>query len=484
MLLCTKATVVLAQVPDTMWTKTYGDSTYQTGYSVRPTFDGGYIIAGETGYQAGQAPRNVWLLKTDQNGDTLWTKTYGGPLGDRAYGVVQTNDNGYAVVGYTRSYSASPYEDIWFFKTDFNGDTLWAHTIDGGPIHDMADRGLSLRQTIDDGFIIGGYTCDSNGVADVFLAKTDTSGSVEWTQTYGEEDRVEYGMAVEQTSDGGYIIGGFGHQFGTDFRVWILKTDYIGDTIWTKTYSSPGYTDCFSIQQTSDGGYVFTGETSYGAGGGDLWLFKIGPNGDSLWAKAYGGAGNDYGLAVRQTADNGLIITGSIGYVGTGRDVWLLKTDANGDTLWTRIWGGSGEEVGISIEQTPDFGYVITGRRQINSDHDIWLLKIGPDLCIAENEPTCPPKLLILQISPNPFRHFTDIRYQITDSWNEIALMVYNVEGRTVRDLTEGLSAASHRSTVKWSGIDDFNRILPSGVYFLKLMAGEYTVTRKLLLVR
>ncbi|MGB7054715.1 MAG: T9SS type A sorting domain-containing protein [bacterium] len=486
MLLCVNVTIVFAQVPDTMWTQTYGDTTYQTGYSVSPTFDGGYIIAGETGYRAGQTPRNAWLLKTDQNGDTIWTKTYGGTEEDRAYCAVQTDDSCYAVVGYSLSYSASPsFEDVWFFKTDINGDTLWAYTIDGGPIHDRADRGLCLQQTIDNGFIISGYTCNDGGFADVFLVKTDTAGTVEWTQTYGEETRVEYGMAVEQTSDSGYIIGGFGHQFGSDFRVWILKTDYAGDTTWTTTYGSPGYTDCFSIQQTSDGGYIFTGETSYGAGGRDLWLFKTDANGDSLWAKVYGGPENDYGLAVRQTTDNGYIITGSTQCYGSGRDVWLLKTDADGDTLWTRIWGGALNEVGISVEQTPDFGYIITGRRQIDSDnHDLWLLKVEPDLSITENGSTCPPEFSILQISPNPFRHFTDIRCQITDNCNETVLMVYDIEGRKIKDLTEGLSAASHQSTVKWSGTDNFNRILPSGVYFLKLMAGDYAVTRKLLLIR
>lgn len=484
-LLCANATIMFAQIPDTMWTKSYGDSTYQAGYSVSPTFDGGYIIVGETGYQSGLTSRNVWLLKTDQSGDTIWTKTYGGTQDDRAYCVVQTVDSCYAVVGYSLSYSTSPlYEDVWLFKTDINGDTLWAYTIDGGPVHDRADRGLGLQQTIDGGFIISGYTCNENGFADVFLVKTDTAGVVEWTQTYGETTRVEYGMAVEQTSDSGYVIGGFGHEFGSDFRVWILKTDYTGDTTWTRTYGSPGYTDCFSIRQTSDGGYIFTGETAYGAGDGDLWLFKIGPNGDSLWAKTYGGINNDYGLAVRLTADNGFIITGSIYRSGSGRDVWLLKTDANGDTLWTRIWGGNEPDVGISVEQTPDFGYVITGRHQTDGDNDIWLLKIEPDLSIEENGPSYPSKLSIMQISPNPFRNFTDITLQKTDNCSKPVLIVYDVEGRKIKDLTERLPFTGDRSTVKWNGTDDFNRPLPCGVYFLQLKAGDSSSTEKLLLIR
>jgi hypothetical protein len=489
MLLCANAIIVFGQTPDTMWTQTYGDTTYQTGYSVRPTFDGGYIIAGETGYRSGLTPRNVWIVKTDESGDTIWTKTYGGTEEDRAYGVIQTDDSCYAVVGYTRSYSASPsFEDVWFLKTDINGDTIWAYTIDGGPVYNRADRGLSLQQAIDNGFIISGYTCNETGFADVFLVKTDASGIVEWTQTYGETTRVEYGMAVEQTTDSGYVIGGFGHEFGSDFRVWILKTDHAGDTTWTKTYTSPGYTDCFSIQQTSDGGYIFTGETSYGAGGRDLWLFKTDANGDSLWAKVYGGPENDYGLAVRQTVDNGYIVTGSIQCYGSGRDVWLLKTDANGDTLWTRIWGGNGSEVGIAVEQTPDFGYIITGRRQIDGgDHDLWLLKVEPDLSITENTSTKPPKSSMLQINPNPFRRTTNIRYEICDVGYEIQnldLKIYDATGRLVKSFNHESWIVNRASTISWDGTDHANRQLGCGVYFLKLQAGDYTTTEKLLLIR
>jgi hypothetical protein len=491
--------VILAQVPDTCWTQLYGDGTFQAGYSVRPTFDGGYIIAGETGYEEGQTPRNLWLLKTDENGDTTWTKTYGGEEDECAYDVIQTTDSGYAVVGYTETYGTVYYEDIWFLKMAGNGDTLWAHTIDLGPIHGMADQGSSVRQTTDGGFIITGYTCDAAGLADVCLVKTDSAGIVEWTKTYGTWNRSEYGIEVEQTFDGGYIVGGYGHQYSSDYRVWILKTYPNGDTAWTKTYSSPGYNDCYSIQQTSDSGYIYTGETAYGAGNGDLLLFKLDSNGDSVWAKTYGGTENDYGLAVRHTADDCYIITGQTSSFGSGlSNLCLIKADANGDTIWTRVWGGNWSEIGISVEQTPDCGYIITGRCQINSyNHDLWMLKTYPDLGITENEITYPREFLNLHVTPNPFHHSTTIRYTIHDpgsteqelrnsnfEMREPTLKIYDAAGRLVRNFLMPTTYYLLPTAVSWDGKDQNDRQLGSGVYFVKLKTGEFTETQKIMLVR
>jgi hypothetical protein len=221
-----------------------------------------------------------------------------------------------------------------------------------------------------------------------------------------------------------------------------------------------------------------------------VWIFKIDSNGDSLWAITYGGPESDYGFAVRKTADNGYIVTGQTSSFGGSLDnLCLLKTDENGDTLWTRVYGGDWNEVGISIEQTPDFGYIITGRFQINSyNHDLCLLKIEPDLSIAENEIKSPTELLSLQVHPNPFAQMTDIRYQITDDRTRNAkedpsLRIYDACGRLVQDFGV-LSVIGYRSSVKWDGTDQSNRQLASGVYFVKLSADDYSETKKVLLVR
>jgi len=154
----------------------------------------------------------------------------------------------------------------------------------------------------------------------------------------------DLGWAVEQTNDGGYIVAGSAESFGAgaaDF--YLIKTDANGDTLWTRTYGGGGDDFGRAVEQTTDGGYIVAGyTTSFGAGVEDVYLIKTDTNGDTLWTKTYGGAGDDRGWAVEQTTDGGYIVAGgTLSFGAGGNDVYLIKTDANGDTLWTRTYGGS-----------------------------------------------------------------------------------------------------------------------------------------------
>ena len=162
-------TVSFAQV-DTAWTKTFGGNSNDIGYSVQQTTDGGYII---TGYTSSSGNIDIWLIKTDSNGDSLWTKTFGGSGDDLGQSVQQTTDGGYIITGYTTSFG-NGYYDVWLIKTDSNGDEEWNQTFGGGG----SDSGHSVQQTTDGGYIITGYT-DSfgNGGGDIWLIKTDSEGN-------------------------------------------------------------------------------------------------------------------------------------------------------------------------------------------------------------------------------------------------------------------------------------------------------------------
>ncbi|MCG2761366.1 MAG: hypothetical protein L6407_09160, partial [Candidatus Delongbacteria bacterium] len=307
--------------------KTFGGSEHDEGYSAQQTTDGGYIILGDSQTTYETKTTDAWLIKTDLSGNVEWNKKYGGFSEDRGRSVQQTMDGGFIIVGYTESFGAGIF-DVWLFKTDENGNQEWDKTF-GGTQYDM---GYSVHQTSDSGYIITGRTNSSGaGSEDVLLIKTDASGNQTWIKTFGGIGN-ERGYSVHQSADGGYIITGLTHSAGAGYSdVWLIKTDNNGIEEWNKTFGGVGYDEGYSVQQTTDGGYIITGFTSatnnYEIT--DLWLIKTDNNGVEEWNKIFSGTKPDYGWSVQQTADGGYIITG-IHSGTTGWDLWLIKTDNNG----------------------------------------------------------------------------------------------------------------------------------------------------------
>ena len=366
----------LAQ-PDTLWTRTYGGINDDDGEGVQQTTDGGYIVVGWT--ESGGGACQVYLLKTDANGDTIWTRTYGGENGSAGYSVQLTADGGYIVTGSTHYYSADSI-DVYLVKTNAVGDTIWTRAFGG--ISD--DKGWSVRQTFDGGYIIAGYTYSFGaGLGDVYLIKTFASGDTMWTKTYGGTDE-EWGWCVQQTSDSGYVIVGQTYSFGSgDGDVYLIKTDAGGDSMWTRTYGGVGDDWGVGVQQTVDGGYIIVGQTlSFGLNNGDVWLIKTDDIGDTLWTRVFGGDDDDWGKCVQQTNDGGYIVVGSTApHSSSTANVYLIRTDSNGDSLWTCTYGGSDWDAGFSVEQTPDEGYIIaaTTASYGAGGLDVYLIRLAGD---------------------------------------------------------------------------------------------------------
>jgi uncharacterized delta-60 repeat protein len=341
------------------WFKTCGEAANDEGYAVQQTSDGGYIIAGTT-WSRGAGSADFYLIKTNASGDdTLWTRTYGGTRDEFGKSVQQTSDSGYIIAGYTTSFGAG-MADFYLIKTNASGDTLWTRTYGGSE----PDVGRSVQQTLDGGYIVTGLTSSFGaGYADVYLIKTNADGDTIWTRTYGGRQADE-GYSVQQTLDGGYIVTGWTGSSGAGgVDVYLIKTNASGDTLWTRTYGRENHDAGNSVQQASDGGYIIAGYTrSLGTEEKDVYLVRTNASGDTLWTRTYGGAEDDEGYAARQTSDGGCILAGTVSSFGAGgHDACLIKTDSSGTRLWARTYGGAEDDEGSAVQQTSDGGYIVTG---------------------------------------------------------------------------------------------------------------------------
>jgi len=338
--------------------KTFGGSSDDYAHSVQQMSDGGYIVAGYTrSFGAGGA--DVFLLKADASGNLQWAKTFGGGGNyDWALSVQQTSDGGYIVAGWTDSFGAG-YGDAFLLKTDASGNLQWFKTFGGSG----RDDAYSVRQTSDGGYIVAGYTNSFGaGYEDAFLLKADASGNLQWAKTFGGSyDDAAY--SVQQTSDGGYIVAGYTRSFGAGYAdVFLLKTNASGNLQWAKTFGGSNWDVAVSVQQTSDGGYIVAGETaSFGVGSYDVFLLKTDATGNLQWFKTFGGSNGDYARSVQQTSDGGYIVAGGTESFGAGGDVFLLKTYASGNLQWAKIFGGSYFDWALSVQQTSDGGYIVAG---------------------------------------------------------------------------------------------------------------------------
>ena len=319
------------------WQWTYGGMYLDRGWSIQLTSDGGYIVGGATS-SCGTPCSDIWILKLDSSGGIEWQRTYGGNDFDGKPYILEAADGGYIVAASTDSFGAGS-GDYWILKLDSSGGIEWQRTYGGNDW----DGKPYIQEAADGGYIVAGETCSFGaGPSDIWILKLDSSGGIEWQRTYGGNDR-EWATDIKLTSDGGYIVAGVTHFYGKYGNFLILKLDSSGGIEWQRAYGG-GFMDYpWSIQQTIDGGYIVAGYTE-SFDQQNRWLdasvLKLTSSGDIEWEETYGGSLDDLAWSIQQTSDGGYIIAGeSYPFSGEGGDVigagdedlLVLKIAPNGD---------------------------------------------------------------------------------------------------------------------------------------------------------
>ncbi|MBU1936586.1 T9SS type A sorting domain-containing protein [bacterium] len=470
----------LAQGPDTLWTRIYGGNGSQGVTSVQQTTDGGYMIAGGTNDSLG-GEYDFYLIKTNSIGDTLWTRTYGGASTDNCYAACQTNDGGYILAGLTDSFipgTRAPY----VVKTDSLGDTLWTHAYRRDEIEVIH----AVQQTSDGGYILVGHTSSLTSNRDFLLIRTNNRGDTLWTRSYGINSllNIEEASDVQQTVDGGFIITGTSTQIWPgEQRIYMVRTDGFGDTLWTKLFGSEENSrTANTIIQTTDNGYFLTGDITIDYSE-DIYAMKTNSQGNVLWEFSHdGGSPHEWARGVFQTSDGGYIIAGGTNVFSSagGNYCLLIKIDESGDTLWTREYELSRLITMSSFGRTADGGYILAGQIETYElfTSDIFLIKTEPDVSATpKTNPVITKEFALHQNYPNPFNASTQIIFDLPKT-ELVTLKIYNVLGREVTTIINELCSPGQHSVL----VDGSN--LTSGIYFYRVEMKSKCETKKMLLLK
>lgn len=507
-LLLLPSTTTFSQVPALEWQRNYGGTGNDEGECILQTSDGGYIIAGWTSSNnidvSGNHSANetdCWVVKVDAVGNIQWQKTVGGTRYEDALSIKETRDGGYIVCGHTISsdgdLSANHGDsyDVLVFKLDNSGNLLWAKNY-GGNGYDAA---LSIEETPDGGYIFAGYTESNNqdvsgnhGSYDAWVVKLDVNGNIQWQKCIGGSSR-DYAWAVKPTPDGGYVIAGYTDSNNGDislnrgsFDIMVAKLDASGNLQWLNTFGGSAEEWALDIVNTTGGGFLVAGYTFSGNGNvsvnrgrNDVWILKLNASGILQWEKTYGGSNYEDPYAIEETSDGGFVVGGRTlsvdGDVTTNygqNDYWIIKCDVTGGIQWQKTLGGSLQDIGHSIKETQDGGFVIAGTSYSNDGDvtanygrsDIWVVKLGPCILDAPATPgaiggypaPCSGTSVIYSVAPVP--NAIGYNWQIPDGWtllsgqgtNQVALVAGENPGQ-ISVLAYNNCKSSPRSTLNVS---------------------------------
>lgn len=370
--------VIIAQDEgDTLWTTWYGYDSDDIAKHIEQTYDGGFICAGESW---DENTSDFWVLRLDADGDTVWNAFYGNSTDfEEAKSVKQTPDGGFIVAGLGRTPGMVYY--MFLVRTDENGDTLWTR-INYGYDYTLC---YDVEVAADGGFIAVGKSGEAGNDYDIYIAKFDSDGELVWNQRYGGDDHQET-YDIETTLDGNYVITGLTGSC-PDYDLYLIKLDEDGDSLWGYQWGEDLIERGQSVEVTSDGGYLIAGgKESTITSSLDMYFIKTDGDGQMVWEKRYGSTGMEEVYSVRETFNGNFVTAGYASPSSRDASVLLMQLNADGDSLWAYEYNESLPEFAYSVVQAYDGSYVIVGGTQSfgAGENDYYILKIaGPEMEIG-----------------------------------------------------------------------------------------------------
>ncbi|MCP4582120.1 MAG: T9SS type A sorting domain-containing protein [candidate division Zixibacteria bacterium] len=459
---------LIAQAPDTSWTRLYGRDSDDYAYTILQTADDNYIVGGKS-YSGSETGFDAYLLKLDENGDTIWTNTFGGSQGEIIYSMVEGSDDGYVAAGMIGS--TTDARKAYIVKVDELGDTVWTTS------YPSSRNAVAhyISRTSDDGYIVTGEQVVVGRYWEVFILKLAQDGSISWFNTFGGSG-TEEGHCIEQTSDGGYITCGLTTSFGAGSTdLYLIKTDELGEAVWTRTFGGELSDAAHAVAQTPDSGYIVAGEIDNPNHG--VYAVKTDAFGDTLWTRTYTNNSDiDVCTSMDLTSDGGYVFGGYTNVPGYNHDFYFVKANADGDSLWAKTIGHLNYDRGRCVKQTSDGGYILVGEAP-GQAYDCYIVKLDEDHVGIDEYKLVPDNYKVLSNYPNPFNASTTISFAI-DKPQHVSLKVYDIMGQEIKTLINTrLDAGMH--SIKFDASD-----LASGFYLYKLETGEFTECSRMLLLK
>lgn len=478
MLVVVTAGVASAEL-ETVWSETYGGAAADGFRQAIPTSDGGFIAAGYT-YSFGAGDVDVFVVKTDADGDTLWMRAYGGTSPDYGHGVCETSDGAFVVVGYTMSYGGGQ-EDVYLLKLDASGDTSWARTYGGSGL----DEARAVCFTSDGYILVAGQTESfGSGLSDAYLLKVDSYGDTVWTRTVGGGDS-DWAEDVFEMADGCYGLSGTTGSFNDSRDAYAVKLDRLGNVLWQSNYGEVfPYREDYGTQglALADTGMVAAGwrTDQVHSDPCQAAFLRINATGSQQTYRKYPHPYVEYGCSICETADNGFLICGAAKDVSTHKnDLFLVKRVQGAGWVWDQTVGGGGSDWGCSVAEVEPGRYIVSGYTESagNGSFDGWLLNMREDNAGIRSEVRPGSGIALAAPDPNPFGPQSTLSFTLPQAM-EIELAVYDITGRRIALLAYGATMPGIHA-VTWHGKDDRGAEVSSGIFIVRLAAGSTSISRK-----